>query len=46
MRWILLGLLAMLAGCATFEQTPEDVQHKLSNPTGGHLYERDPTGPQ
>jgi hypothetical protein len=33
-------------GCATFEQTPEDVENKLSNPTKGHLYERDPTGPQ
>ena len=46
MRWILLGLLVTLAGCATFEQTPEDVQNKLSNPTKGHLYERDPLGPQ
>jgi hypothetical protein len=46
MRWLLLGLLAMAAGCAVFEQTPEDVQNKLSNPTKGHLYERDPTGPQ
>ena len=42
MKWLLLGLLLGLAGCATFEQTPEDLQRKLSHPTEGHLYERDP----
>lgn len=42
MRWLLLSLLWTLAGCATFETTPEDVHEKLTNPTKGHLYERDP----
>jgi hypothetical protein len=42
MKWLLLGLMLGLAGCATFEQTPEDLGHKLSHPTEGHLYERDP----
>ncbi len=42
MKWLLWGLWLRLAGCATFEQTPEDLQRKLSNPTKGHLYERDP----
>ena len=45
MRSLVLGLLVMLAGCATFEQTPEDVQRKLADPTRGHLYERDPLAP-
>jgi hypothetical protein len=31
-----------LLGCATFEQTPGDVQDKISQPTKGHFYERDP----
>jgi hypothetical protein len=36
-------LLAFLAGCAVFEQTPEDVQRKLTTEsTKGRLYERDP----
>jgi hypothetical protein len=40
---ILLALgLVFLAGCATFEQTPQDIEKKLSDPTKGHLYERDP----
>jgi len=44
MRLLLLGLgLALLVGCAAFETTPGDVQRKLSDPTKGHLYERDPT---
>lgn len=30
-----------LAGCAIFEQTPQDVQQKLANPTKGRLFERD-----
>ena len=42
MRWLWLGLVVVLAGCAAFEQSPEDVQRKLSDPTKGHLYERDP----
>lgn len=43
MRMLLMALcVVLLAGCAAFEQTPEDVQKKLSDPTGGHLYERDP----
>jgi hypothetical protein len=46
MRWLLLGLLALMAGCAVFEQTPEDMQNKLGNATKGQLYERDPLGPQ
>jgi hypothetical protein len=41
--WILGLLLALLAGCSAFEQTPQDLQHKLMNDsTKGHLYERDP----
>jgi hypothetical protein len=46
MKWLVLGLLAMAAGCAVFEQTPEDMQNKLGNATKGQLYERDPLGPQ
>jgi hypothetical protein len=46
MRWLLVVVMALLVGCATFEQTPEDLQKKLSNPTKGQLYERDPLGPQ
>jgi hypothetical protein len=43
MRKLLLAVgLVLLTGCAAFEQTPEDIQHKLSEPTKGHLYERDP----
>ena len=43
MRWLILMLgVTVLTGCAVFEQTPEDVQHKLSQPTKGRLYERDP----
>ena len=42
MKDLLLGLMLGVAGCATFEQTPEDVGRKLSHPTKGHLYERDP----
>ena len=42
MKWLLLGLWLGLAGCAMFEQTPEDLQRKLSHPTQGHLEERDP----
>ena len=43
MRWLILILgIVVLAGCAVFEQTPEDVQQKLSQPTKGRLYERDP----
>jgi hypothetical protein len=43
-RQLLVGLMAAvaLAGCAVFEQTPADVQQKFSEPTKGHLYERDP----
>jgi hypothetical protein len=43
MRLLVLGLcLIFLMGCAAFEQTPQDVQKKLSDPTKGKLYERDP----
>ncbi|HUK83183.1 MAG TPA: hypothetical protein VLZ12_11200 [Verrucomicrobiae bacterium] len=43
MRLLLLGLgLMLLVGCAAFETSPGDVQRKLSDPTKGHLYERDP----
>jgi hypothetical protein len=43
MRTRLLGVcLILLAGCAAFEQTPEDVQKKLAEPTKGQLYERNP----
>ena len=35
----LLGVVLMLmAGCATFETTPEDVHQKLTHPLDGHLY--------
>jgi len=35
----LLGLVLMLmAGCAAFESTPEDVHQKLTHPLDGHLY--------
>jgi len=39
---LLIGGLALLLGCAAFETTPDDVKQKLSDPTKGHLYERDP----
>jgi len=42
MRWLVLGVWLLMAGCATFESSPEEVQQKLSDPTRGHLYERDP----
>ena len=35
-------LLTLVAGCAVFEQTPDDLQKKLSESTHGRLYERDP----
>ena len=36
---LLFGLsLVFMAGCATFETTPEDVEQKLTHPTAGHLY--------
>ena len=39
---LLLGLVLMLmAGCAAFETTPEDVHQKLTHPLDGHLYEPD-----
>ena len=40
--WLWLLALVWLVGCAAFEQTPEDLQKKISSPTKGHLYERDP----
>jgi hypothetical protein len=47
MRWFALAVFVMLAaGCAVFEQTPEDMQNKLGNATKGQLYECDPLGPQ
>ena len=46
MKTIFLCLFAcLMVSCATFEQTPEDVQKKLSEPTRGRLYERDPLQP-
>ena len=43
MSKLLAGLLVLLlAGCATFEQSPGDLEKKLSEPTRGQLYERDP----
>lgn len=42
MKWLLLALGLALTGCAVFEQTPEDIQQKLTNPGSGQLYERDP----
>lgn len=39
-RWLGLVLWAVLCGCATFEQTPEDLQKKLGSPTKGRRYER------
>ena len=43
MRTVLAILLAVaLAGCAVFEQTPEDVKNKLADPTQGQLYQRNP----
>ena len=43
MKTLMLGLfLALLAGCAAFEQTPDDISKKITQPTKGHLYERDP----
>ena len=44
MRTILLALsLITLAGCAAFEQTPDDVQRKISQPAKGQLYTPEPT---
>ncbi len=40
-KWLCVVALAWLAGCAAFEQTPDDLQKKISSPTKGHLYERD-----
>jgi len=37
-----LAALAALCGCAAFEQTPDDLQRKITSPTQGQLYERDP----
>jgi hypothetical protein len=34
--------LVWLAGCAAFEQTPQDVQQKLADPTSGKLYVPEP----
>jgi len=46
MKTLLLSFgLLLLAGCAAFESSPEDIQRKLSDPTKGHLYERDPLQP-
>ena len=46
MKTLLLSFgLLLLAGCAAFESYPEDTQRKLSDPTKGHLYERDPLQP-
>jgi hypothetical protein len=43
MKPLLMAMLVMLLmGCQAFEQTPADLQKKLSEPTKGHLYERDP----
>ena len=43
MKTLLMAvLLSLVAGCATFEQTPSDLEKKLSGSTHGHLYERDP----
>ncbi len=39
---LLVLCLILLTGCAVFEQTPDDVQKKLTDPTAGQLYERDP----
>ena len=42
-RWLVaLWIAAMCAGCAAFEQKPDDLQRKLSDPMGGHLYLPDP----
>lgn len=43
MRTLLVAAgLLVLAGCAAFEQSPDDVQKKLAEPTKGQFYERDP----
>lgn len=43
MRAALMAVLVMLvAGCAAIEQSPDDIGKKLTEPTKGHLYERDP----
>jgi hypothetical protein len=39
---IILVSLMTLTSCSVFEQTPEDVRHKLSNPGSGQLYEPAP----
>jgi len=39
---LMAALVSLVAGCAAFEQTPDDLQKKLSESTHGHLYERDP----
>ncbi len=42
MRAVLLVFgLVLLAGCATFEETPQDVEKRLADPTRGHLYQPD-----
>ena len=43
--FLLAAALAVLAGCAAFEQSPEDLQKKIANPTGGHFVERNPEKP-
>ena len=45
MRWLAVGLLVLAMGFAVFEQSSEDVQNKLTHPTKGQLYERDPLAP-
>lgn len=43
MRVALMAVFAMLvAGCAAIEQSPDDIGKKLTEPTKGHFYERDP----
>jgi hypothetical protein len=37
----LLIVVAALAGCSVFEQTPDDLHEKITNPTRGHLVEPD-----
>jgi len=44
MRTLLLLMmfgLVLLAGCATFEETPQDIEKRLADPTKGHLYDPD-----
>jgi hypothetical protein len=42
LRLTLALALALAAGCAVFEHSPQEVQRKLAEPTTGQLYERDP----